>query len=163
MAGIMNLTDEQVRLFWSRVEVGAPEACWPWRGTALRNGYGQVKLDGKRYLAHRLALALSGKEVPRYMHVLHAPVVCHNRLCCNPGHLRLGTDADNAKDRANDGAAAYQRPGKYAPNAKLGQAGAVLARFLVSLGNPRSTVGRWLGVSRAAISLAVSGQTWPAS
>jgi hypothetical protein len=95
--------------------------------------------------------------------VLHAPIVCHNKLCCNPAHLRPGTAADNARDRALDGTAAYLRPGKHAPNGKLGVAGAGLARFLVGQGNTHATVADWLAVSRPAVSMACSGRTWLAA
>lgn len=164
MASIVTLTAEQAAYFWSRVAVGAANACWPWcGGTVLRNGYGQVKFSQKKYLVHRLALMLSGQEVPDHMRVLHAPVVCHNRLCCNPAHLRQGTASDNARDSVLDGTAAYLRPGKHAPNSKLGAAGAALARFLVGLGNSHAAVARWLSVSRATVSYALEGITWPAS
>jgi hypothetical protein len=159
----MTLTDEQRRLFWSRVDKGPALACWPWRGTVLRNGYGQAKFSGKKHLAHRLALALAGQEVPAGMLVLHAPLVCHNRLCCNPAHLRLGTAADNARDRVSDGTASYLRPGKHAPNSKLGVAGAGLARFLVEQGSTHATVAEWLLVSRTTVSLACEGRTWLAA
>lgn len=33
-------------------------------------------------------------------HVLHD---CDNKLCCNPDHLYLGTDAENGRDRAARG------------------------------------------------------------
>lgn len=156
------LTDKQRAHFWARVDIDPDRACWTWHGTVLRNGYGQVKFNGKRYLAHRLAFELwSGLPLPERRQVLHAPLVCHNRRCCNPAHMRLGTAADNARDRAIDGTAAYQRPGKYAPHSKLGMAGAVLARFLVHLGNTHAAVADWLSVSRPAVSLAMAGRTWP--
>lgn len=160
MACVVTLTEEQVQHFWARVQIGAASVCWPWQGTVLNNGYGQVKFNQKKYLTHRLALILSGVEVPDAMRVLHAPVVCHNRLCCNPAHLRAGTAADNNHDQVLDGTANYLRPGKHAPNGKLGQAGAALARFLVSLGNTHEVVAGWLRVSRATVSLAIEGQTW---
>lgn len=160
MANLVTLTDSQRDYFWSRVQVGASDACWPWKGTVLRNGYGQAKFSRKRYLAHRLALALSGVEVPGDMRVLHAPLVCHNKACCNPAHLRVGSDADNARDRVLDGTANYLRPGKHAPNGKLGVTGAALARFLVRLGNTHAAVAAWLGVSRPTVSLTLEGQSW---
>lgn len=163
MASIVTLTAEQIEYFWSRVAMGPPEVCWPWRGTVLNSGYGQVKYAGKKYLTHRLAFALSGHEVPGHMNVLHAPVVCHNRLCCNPGHLRLGTTMENIHDQVLDGTASYLRPGKHAPNGKLGEAGAALARFLVEQGNTQATVADWLAVSRPAVSMACSGRTWLAA
>ncbi len=160
MASLVTLTDSQLDHFWSRVDVCGERECWPWLGTILNNGYGQVKFSRKQYLTHRLALILSGVNVPDDMLVLHAPVVCHNKRCCNPAHLRLGTAADNNHDQVIDGTATHLRPGKHAPNGKLGTAGAALARFLVGQGNTHRAVADWLAVSRTAVSFALEGRAW---
>ena len=51
-------------------------------------------------LAHRAAWEVANGPIPdgEGWHgtvVLHT---CDNRLCCNPAHLRLGTQADNVRD-----------------------------------------------------------------
>lgn len=158
------ISSKQAEHFWARVESGHPDACWEWRGLRLRDGYGQVKFSGKRYVAHRLAYALSSGTVPESrLEVLHEPIVCHNRACCNPRHLRLGTAKDNAADRSKDGTHVYQlRPG-YKPNTKLDATAVRLIKFLRKLGNTQQAVADWFGVARPTISLAERGITWPAS
>jgi hypothetical protein len=92
---------ERVRLrFWSRVEVGPVDECWPWRLSTKAEGYGQIGWtegghDGRRFnaLAHRLAFMLAVGPIPDGLTVDH---LCRNPPCCNPAHLRLLTNAENA-------------------------------------------------------------------
>lgn len=88
---------------WDRVDMRGPDECWPWKLSTGSHGYGQVgwKVDGSRTnamtTAHRVAwMAANGETViPPGMTVDH---VCHNRVCCNPAHLRLLTNEENARD-----------------------------------------------------------------
>ena len=84
--------------FWSKVDKAGPGDCWEWQGFRHRQGYGRIWLDGRRQLAHRVALALSqGVDIPGpEVKCLHS---CDNPPCVNPAHLRWGSDADNVRDR----------------------------------------------------------------
>lgn len=85
-----------MRRFWSKVAVGDVRSCWPWRG-AMRGGYGLFRIGQRVFSAHRVAFAFSrGRRAPAGLVVMHA---CDNPPCCNPRHLRLGTKADNNRDR----------------------------------------------------------------
>ena len=61
------------------------------------NGYGRIKVRGRRVLVHRLAYELTYGEVPEGMKVLHR---CDNPPCWRPDHLYAGTSADNMRDRS---------------------------------------------------------------
>ena len=83
-------------VFWSRVDVGAWDACWNWKGPVDPDGYGHFR--GTR--CHRIAWRLECGEIPRGLQVLHT---CDRPPCCNPRHLWLGTHLDNMMDRSRKG------------------------------------------------------------
>lgn len=84
--------------FWSKVKIRSQHQCWPWIGKSLCRGYGYIGLgsrDAGKELSHRVSWILTNGNIPKGMVVRH---ICHNRLCCNPKHLLLGTQADNVAD-----------------------------------------------------------------
>ena len=97
------IPDRVLGRFWDRVDVGTPGECWPWLLSTGSHGYGQVGWWNKdrrnvMVLAHRLAYVIGKGEIPGEMTVDH---VCRNRICCNPAHLRLLTNVDNARLNGN--------------------------------------------------------------
>lgn len=87
--------------FWACVAIATDEdACWKWKNSKSIEGYGKITIitpEGKiTYVAHRVSYALHFGLFAMSLKVLHR---CDNPECCNPKHLFLGTDADNARDR----------------------------------------------------------------
>jgi hypothetical protein len=95
--------------FAARIAPCEPAHCWPWRGATSRDGYGVVRLGrGRRrrlVYAHRLAYALAFGS-PGRLQILHT---CDVPACCNPMHLRAGTQRDNVHDMIAKGRAGWQR------------------------------------------------------
>ena len=68
--------------------------CWLWIG-GTRSGYGSFRWKDKYRYAHCVAYEIYCGDIPDGIKVLHT---CHNKLCCNPEHLKLGTHAQNKQD-----------------------------------------------------------------
>ena len=74
--------------------------CHMWNGRLTASGYG-VLGDAHKTRAHRLAWEIAnGTSVPEGLVIRHS---CDNPPCCNPDHLDVGTDADNARDAIQRG------------------------------------------------------------
>lgn len=66
--------------------------CWVWSGMVNQDGYGLVKIRGKRVMVHRAYLQETGVSIPEGLTVDH---LCRNRACANPDHLELVTNLEN--------------------------------------------------------------------
>lgn len=96
---IENKKKSAIDRFWSRVDARNEDDCWNWTGTTNKIiGYGRMSFMGTPYYTHRLAYILTQGSIPPGATVLHS---CDNQLCCNPKHLRIGTQTENVADRNN--------------------------------------------------------------
>lgn len=88
--------EQRIRIFWSHVDKsGGDDACWLWLAHKDREGYGRSAMAGE-FLAHRVSYTLANGQIPDGLCVLHK---CDIPACCNPLHLRLGTQLENIQDR----------------------------------------------------------------
>lgn len=76
---------------------GMDSPCHMWTASTGSDGYGQILVDGSLRRAHRIAYELATGVDP--LGRLEVGQRCGNRLCCNPGHLRLVTHKQNAQSR----------------------------------------------------------------
>jgi len=102
----IKISEKDIARFWSKVDKsGGPDACWPWMAGKLKAGYGKFKAYGRTLTSHRVSHSISKGYIPKDGSY-HGICVCHKcdvKLCCNPSHLFLGTQADNVKDREDKG------------------------------------------------------------
>lgn len=84
--------------FWSKVERGNADSCWPWLGNrrapahGAASGYGYLTVGKRSVPAHRIALYLIGVNVPSGLVIDH---LCRNPCCVNPAHLEVVTSREN--------------------------------------------------------------------
>jgi len=83
---------------WTKIKIGEKDECWPFMGSLTKDGYGQIGVNGKVLLAHRVVFELVNLSRPNICR--H---VCDNPKCCNPQHLINGTVKDNAQDMVKRG------------------------------------------------------------
>lgn len=106
-------------------------------------------------LAHRLAWELDrGYPAPDTMQVMHK---CNNKLCVNPDHLKLGTQAENLAQAAQDG---LYLSGERHPNAKLTDDQVRMIRKLLSEGMTGAALARMYHVSTFTISCIKRRKNW---
>lgn len=73
---------------------GLPGFCWAWTGARMPAGYGQVGVDGKTQLAHRVTYQLLIGPIPDELQLDH---LCLNKPCCHPLHTEPVTAVVNGR------------------------------------------------------------------
>lgn len=91
---VLSYDEVSGHFFWMKVLSNRvkPGAC---AGTLGKNGYIYISIDGKRYLAHRLAVFYTSGEMPPKMVDHLNGFTTDNRLC----NLRHADDRLNAENR----------------------------------------------------------------
>lgn len=116
-------------------------------------GYGQISVNSKMEMSHRVAYELYVGEIPEGLHILHS---CDEPACVNPDHLRVGTQQENIDDRTNkDRAAKGENNGR----SKLTEADVLEIRAMYPAEN-KSAIARKYRVSPPTINQIVRRVTW---
>lgn len=88
---VKQLTCQELTRIFSKIQVQG-NGCWLWTGE-LVDGYGRWRYQGRKELIHRVLYVWAtgrklyrghGKGTPELDHV-----ICSNRSCCNPTHVKL--------------------------------------------------------------------------
>ena len=128
--------------------------CWNWKAYKNPAGYGQVRVDWKLWLTHRLAWACHKGSIPDTLLVLHT---CDNPACCNPEHLFLGTHLDNVADKELKGRG---NKGEVNPSAKLTLQDVRYIKQELAKRRSQSALAREFSVNRSCICKIASGALW---
>jgi len=127
--------------------------CRVWLGHVDEWGYGRARFDGRIIRTHRVAWELAHGPIPEGMRVLHR---CDNPPCCNPDHLFLGTDRDNAADRDAKGRGRLNRG-----NPKLTPDQVRDIRRRHAAGESQTALARSFPVRQTTISEIIHRRLWP--
>lgn len=149
------MTEEQRYILSRTVRAGE---CWIWQGATDQHGYGNTTRNGRGVKAHIRAYEAWKGPIPAGAKVLHSCPGGDNPGCCNPDHLRTGTQADNMRDmavrgRSNTGRRKYMEGGGN-PNVRLTESQVLRIRELhaggrIPLRRPSGTVRGWEVYNRA--------------
>ncbi|WP_062509750.1 HNH endonuclease [Gluconobacter roseus] len=113
--------------------------CWISSHRKVGNGYPQIcgpRSDGSRaqQYTHRVMWEHLNGSIPADRVVMHT---CDNRACCNPDHLRLGTQADNVRDMMVKGRSRYAKPMSFTEIGHI--------QALKAIGTPVAQIAKQMG------------------
>lgn len=155
--------------FWDRVAI--TNGCWVWLGARDRAAYGHFRLGKRIVYAHRAAWMLLVGPIPDGSQVLHSCPGGGTPWCVRPGHLYLGNDADNTRDKVENGRL----------NPPLGEANgmSILSEAIVreikrlwetypdrgyrlpsKESGARADIARRLGIDHRTVANVIHGRTW---
>lgn len=117
-------------------------------------GYGQFKVKGIAFLAHRLSYELAYGPIPNNLMVRHK---CDNPACVNPLHLELGTTQDNTADRVARRRCARGERNGYA---KVLEPQVIEMRELRQSGAKLRELAERYGVTISAVSMICNRKVW---
>ena len=142
-----------MKRFWDKVQ--KTTGCWVWTGTKT-GGYGRIKIAGSTVLSHRLSWEMANGAIPAGMNVLHR---CDNPSCVNPGHLFIGTHAQNMADMKFKGRA-YHASQELHPMAKLDSSRAREIFLFANSGHTKASIARNFGITRRVVLQIQRGGLW---
>lgn len=170
------LARKQGTRFWEKVRLDGD--CWIWTGGYDKDGYGKFQITTgerpplatqKHVRAHRLAWEMwNGPSDPGLVS-MHC---CDTPACCNPFHIRLGSQLENRRDCAQKGRTATGKKsgrhtcpdsyplGEAHPNSSLTIDLVRKIRELRKDGLGVRRIANRLGVGQGACSGVISGKTW---
>ena len=152
---------------WLRthIETKGANECWPATGGGYnkKGWHVSFKASGTRHMAHRAAWIAENGPIPGKLFVLHR---CDNPKCCNPRHLFLGTQADNARDMwaKGRGNAVGVLPGTKTGPSPFRRLTAETLTWAVgeySQGATQKNIAAALGTTDVALGFAFRGKTYP--
>lgn len=128
--------------------------CHLWTAALSDNGYGRFGASSK--YAHRVAWEREHGPIPAGQQVRH--LVCAQRCCVNPRHMRLGDHQANADDRERDG---RTHNGETASNARLSafQVAQVRASYAAG-GVTMQQIANTYGIALATAHAIIVRKTW---
>lgn len=133
--------------------------CLEWTGSTDAHGYGQIKVpDGnggwRGGRPTRIVWEVTYGPIPPGKSVCHH---CDNRLCLEPAHLFVGSNAENMADR---NAKERQARGERQWRATLTAPKVLTMRAAYAHGVHPVTLARAFDVSESAVSAVIHRHTW---
>lgn len=145
--------DAMVRRLESGVDRTGP-GCHEWTKGKCQ-GYGRIRVGNTVGYAHRMSMEIQiGRALLPGECVLHS---CDNTACVRFDHLRIGTNADNIRDRTERCRGVW---GERHRSARLKAQDVREIRALLDVGTLQADLATRYGVSNVAISNIKRRATW---
>lgn len=82
-----------------KINVGQENECWTWNASKnMYDGRPMFWFQGSWTRAARAIMYFKQGYLTKGMHVCHDPIICNNKWCINPFHLREDTPSSNTRD-----------------------------------------------------------------
>lgn len=108
-------TIDRIRLRCKEDDAG----CWVWQQTRTSGGYPLANIDGRTgVMVRRWVYMQAHGKVPGASK-WRVVSTCGNKLCCNPGHLRLASVSTVLRQQWADGSRVGQKTPQPPSNARL--------------------------------------------
>lgn len=150
MKPIPELTESDLKRFWSKVDKRGSDDCWEWMAGSTSRGYGVFDIGKSKYYAHRVSYAITNDELGELC-VCHT---CDNPGCVNFDHLWLGTHQENVIDKVEKD---RQHKGEVTPWSILTEEQVTQIRIS---NEPDSILAIKFGVARTTISSVRILKSW---
>lgn len=131
--------------------------CFIWQGRIGKDGYGILWWKDYPYRAHRISYELYNGKIPEGKVVCHT---CNNKLCVNPDHLYVATQAKNTQDAARDGLMA-QKTGEDSHASKLTREQAIEIIKRRKKGEEAESISKDYGITHWTVYDLMKGKSWP--
>ena len=155
----MEISEDDIKRFWSSIDIALDSGCWEWQRGKITSGYGVFYLSNwRRMYAHRFSYIAFCGEIPADMVVCHS---CDNPSCVNPAHLWLGKQGNNVRDCVAKGRDLHA-VGENHGRAKLNESAVREIRRRANGGawGIQSRLAEEYGVARVTIRQIIAGNTW---
>lgn len=137
-------------------EIDPVTQCWNWTLSLDKDGYGRLKIEGRRHSAHRSSYIEFVGPVPDDLYICHK---CDNRKCFNPDHLFPGMAKDSYLDMLHKGRALLPR-GEDNGHSSLCADEVYQIRALAG-GLSQERIGRMFGVGQTTVGDVIRRKSWP--
>jgi len=137
--------------FGKYFSIDPASGCYVWTGAIYPNGYGQISVNRRMQLAHRVSWEMANGPIPEGQFVCHR---CDTRACVNPDHLFIGTRRENVDDMLAKG---RQGHGESHGNAVLTDD---IVRRVRAAKGPQVDIAKQFNISKQQVSRIIRGDRW---